>query len=74
VDWSCCCVRQQLHRLCDRVAHVAVWLYREFTPAESNRSVRLAETYVTSLLALDRSEKQPTPEAVESELGDEPAD
>jgi single-strand DNA-binding protein len=48
--------------------------YREFTPAESNRSVRLAETYVTSILALDRSEKQPTPEAVESELGDEPAD
>jgi hypothetical protein len=45
-----------------------------FTPAESDRSVRLAEIYATSNLALDRSEKQPTPEAVESELGDEPAD
>lgn len=122
MDWSCCCVRQQLHRLRDRIAHVAVWLYpcesvlhlhkriqcsgmvkgaensiridhrrsskmvggawagalqkgayvevegelryREFSPAESDRSVRLAEIYATSVLALDRSEKQPTPEAV----------
>ena len=48
--------------------------YREFTHAESDRSVRVAETYATSILALDRSEKQPTSKAVESELGDEPAD
>jgi single-strand DNA-binding protein len=48
--------------------------YREFTPTESDRSVRVAEIYATSILALDRAEKQPTPEAVESELGDEPAD
>ena len=41
---------------------------------ESDRSVRVAEISATSILALDRSEKQPTPEAVESELGDEPAD
>jgi hypothetical protein len=27
VGRSCCFVRQQSHRLCDRVAHVAVWLY-----------------------------------------------
>jgi hypothetical protein len=27
VDWSYCCGRQQSHRLCDWVAHVAVWLY-----------------------------------------------
>jgi len=48
--------------------------YREFTPAESDRSLRVAEIYATSILALDRSEKQLTPEAVESELGDELAD
>jgi single-strand DNA-binding protein len=48
--------------------------YREFTPVESDRNVRLAEIYATSILALDRSEKQPTPEAVDTELGDEPAD
>jgi single-strand DNA-binding protein len=48
--------------------------YREFTPAESDRSVRVAEIYATSILALDRSDKQPTPEAVASELDDEPAD
>jgi hypothetical protein len=45
----------------------------EFTPAESDRSVRVAEIYATSILALDRSDKQPTPEAVDTELGDEPA-
>jgi single-strand DNA-binding protein len=48
--------------------------YREFTPAESDRSVRMAEIYATSILALDRSDKQPTPKAVDTELGDEPAD
>jgi single-strand DNA-binding protein len=48
--------------------------YREFTPAESDRSVRLAEIYANSILALDRSDKQPAPEAVDTELGDEPAD
>ena len=48
--------------------------YREFTPAESDRSVRLAEIYATSILALDRSEKQPASDASDSELGDEPAD
>ena len=48
--------------------------YREFTPAESDRSVRVAEISATSILALDRAEKQPAPEAVESELGDQPAD
>jgi single-strand DNA-binding protein len=48
--------------------------YREFTPAESDRSVRMAEICATSILALDRSDKQPTPEAVDTESGDEPAD
>jgi len=48
--------------------------YREFTPAESDRSVRMAEIYATSILALDRSDRQPTPEAVDTELGEEPAD
>jgi single-strand DNA-binding protein len=48
--------------------------YREFTPAESDRSVRLAEIYANSVLALDRSDKQPAPEPVDTELGDEPAD
>jgi single-strand DNA-binding protein len=48
--------------------------YRDFTPGESDRSVRVAEIYATSILALDRSDKQPTPEAVDPALGDEPAD
>jgi single-strand DNA-binding protein len=33
--------------------------YRKFTPAESERSVRVAEIYANSILALDRSERQP---------------
>jgi single-strand DNA-binding protein len=48
--------------------------YREFTPAESDRSIRVARIYATSILALDRSDKQPTPEAVDPALDDEPAD
>ena len=48
--------------------------YREFTPAESERPVRVAEIYANSILALDRSEKQPVSDASGSELGDEPAD
>jgi len=46
--------------------------YREYTPAESHRSVRIAEIYASSILALDRSERQPASVAVESEVGDEP--
>ncbi|MGH9438497.1 MAG: single-stranded DNA-binding protein [Terriglobia bacterium] len=47
--------------------------YREFTPAESDRSVRVAEIHANSILALDRSDRQPisTPE---SEPADEPVD
>ncbi len=48
--------------------------YREFTPAESERSVRVAEIYAHSILALDRSDKQPAFDASDSESGDEPAD
>jgi single-strand DNA-binding protein len=33
--------------------------YREFTPAESDRSVRIAEIYASSILLLDRSDRQP---------------
>jgi single-strand DNA-binding protein len=35
--------------------------YREYTPAESDRSIRFAEIYASSILALDRSEKQRSP-------------
>lgn len=48
-------------------------LHREFTPADSDRSVRVAEIYATSILALDRSEKQPS-DTSGAELGDKPAD
>jgi single-strand DNA-binding protein len=48
--------------------------YREFTPAESDRSVRVAEIYASSILLLDRSDKQPSSEAPDAELGEEPAD
>jgi single-strand DNA-binding protein len=48
--------------------------YREFTPAESDRPVRIVKIYAKSILALDRSEKQPASDASDAELGDEPAD
>ncbi len=35
--------------------------YREFTPAESDRSVRVAEIYGRSILLLDRPDQQPAP-------------
>jgi single-strand DNA-binding protein len=48
--------------------------YREYTPAEFDRSVRVAEIYASSILALDRSAGQPSPNAAESDGGDEPVD
>jgi single-strand DNA-binding protein len=47
--------------------------YREYTPAESDRSVRVAEIHATSILALDRSDRQPV-STPESEPADEPID
>jgi len=47
--------------------------YREYTPAESDRSVRVAEIHAQSILALDRSERQPG-SATEAEPADEPLD
>ncbi len=48
--------------------------YREFTPSESDHSVKVAEIYASSIMALDRSDKQPASEAADSEPGDEPTD
>lgn len=45
--------------------------YREYTPAESDRSVRVAEIYASSILALDRSDRQPASVAAESEVSDD---
>ena len=47
--------------------------YREYTPAETDRSVRVAEIHAHSILALDRSDRQPV-SATESEPADEPLD
>jgi single-strand DNA-binding protein len=47
--------------------------YREYTLAESDRSVRVAETHAMSILALDRSDRQPA-STPESEPADEPVD
>jgi len=47
--------------------------YREYTPTESDRSVRVAEIHANSILALDRSDRQPVA-ASESEPADEPVD
>ena len=47
--------------------------YREYTPAESDRSVRVAEIHANSILALDRSERQPV-SAPESEPAGDPVD
>jgi single-strand DNA-binding protein len=45
--------------------------YREYAPAESDRTVRVAEIHAASILALDRSDKQPN-SAAEAELTEEP--
>ena len=47
--------------------------YREYTPAESDRSLRVAEIHAKSILALDRSDRQPV-SASESEPTDESVD
>jgi single-strand DNA-binding protein len=47
--------------------------YREFTPAESDRSVRVAEIHANSILGLDRTDRKPSA-AAESEPTDEPID
>lgn len=48
--------------------------YREYTPSESDRSVRVAEIDATSILALDRSAVQPSSPDAESDPADEPVD
>lgn len=48
--------------------------YREYTPTETDRSVRVAEIHATSILALDRSGRQPASVATVLEVGDEPLD
>jgi single-strand DNA-binding protein len=48
--------------------------YREFTPAESDRSVPVAEIYASSILLLDRSDRQSTSESADSQSADETAD
>ena len=47
--------------------------YHDYTPAEADRSVRVAEIHAHSILALDRSNRQPVSVA-ESEPADEPLD
>jgi single-strand DNA-binding protein len=48
--------------------------YREYTPAESDHSVRLAEIYASSVLSLDRSALQSTSTPANSDISDEPVD
>jgi single-strand DNA-binding protein len=47
--------------------------YRDYTPAEADRSVGVAEIHANSILALDRSYRQSV-SATESEPADEPLD
>jgi single-strand DNA-binding protein len=47
--------------------------YREYTPAESDRSLRVAEIHAQSILALDRPDRQPV-SVPESAPADEPVD
>jgi single-strand DNA-binding protein len=46
--------------------------YREYTPAESDRSLRVAEIYANSILALDRTAGHPSSASAESNAEDEP--
>lgn len=48
--------------------------YREFTSTESDRSVRVGEIYASSILLLDRSDRQPASEAADSQSVEEPTD
>lgn len=48
--------------------------YREYTPAESDRGMRVAEIHASSILALDRSAVQPTSAPAESDPDEEPVD
>jgi single-strand DNA-binding protein len=48
--------------------------YREYIPAESDRSVRVAEIYAASILALDRSAANTSSTDDDSAPGDEPVD
>lgn len=48
--------------------------YREYTPAESERSVRVAEIYATSILALDRSAAQTSSGSAGSDPADDPVE
>jgi single-strand DNA-binding protein len=45
--------------------------YREYTPSESDRSVRVAEIHASSILALDRSDRQPVSVAAESQASED---
>ncbi len=47
--------------------------YREYTPADSDRSIRVAEIHASYILALDRSDRQPV-SIPEPESSDEPLD
>ena len=48
--------------------------YREYTPTESDRSVRTAEIYANSILALDRSAGQTSAASADSEAVEEPVE
>jgi single-strand DNA-binding protein len=48
--------------------------YREYTPTESDRRVRAAEIYATSILALDRSAGQSGSGFTDSDPADEPVE
>ena len=48
--------------------------YREYTPAESDRSIRVAEIYASSILGLDRSAGQGGSGSANSDPVDEPVD
>jgi len=45
--------------------------YREYTPAESDRSVRVPEIYASSILALDRPDRSQESGGAESEINDD---
>jgi single-strand DNA-binding protein len=48
--------------------------YREYTPAESDRSSRSAEIYANSILALDRTAEQSGSGSADAPIGDQPVD